>query len=576
MYKVKLTTMLFVFLISIMSSSLNAWGDSVYPLVVLTVPSNGATSVETDQKVNVTFNTRMNPSTINRRTFRVVQEGSTRRTLGRMTYSNKHHRVSFEPRQPFARDTKYNVTIKGGDSTLSSVKDLDGYAMKNDFAWDFRTGPNLSTDAISPTVSFTAPSNGDSGIAINSKIIASFNQAIAEAVNSSTVTFSLKQGTTTIPGTVNYFVNTAVFSPTNNLSINSLYTATVTTQVRDLAGDLLINDYVWSFTTGPNLVDNTPPIDSTSPTVQLVSPINGSTGVITNRNFGVAFSEVIDPFTVTSTTFTLKQGTTPIQGTVTYYGVIATFNPSSSLAPNSTYTATVTNQVRDLAGNPLANNFVWNFTTGPSVQPQQATVDLGTASNFAILAGSTISSTGFTSINGDLGLSPGSTLTGFPPGSINGAQHLNDTTSSQAKLDLTTAYNNAASRTLAPITVSGNIGGQTLTPGLYKSMSALAISSGDLILNAQGDVNAVFVFQVGSSLTIASGRQVILSGGAMASNIFWQVGTSATLGTNSIFKGNILADQSINLQSGAKLDGRALARVGAVSLNSNLIIKPSP
>jgi hypothetical protein len=124
--------------------------------------------------------------------------------------------------------------------------------------------------------------------------------------------------------------------------------------------------------------------------------------------------------------------------------------------------------------------------------------------------------------------------------------------------------------------VAGNIGGLTLAPGLYKSTSSLAISSGDLTLDAQGDANAVFIFQIASTLTTTPGRQVILSGGAQAKNIFWQVGSSATLGTTTIFKGTIMADQSITLNTGATLDGRALARIGAVTLDSNTVTKPAP
>jgi hypothetical protein len=148
---------------------------------------------------------------------------------------------------------------------------------------------------------------------------------------------------------------------------------------------------------------------------------------------------------------------------------------------------------------------------------------------------------------------------------------LGDPAAAQAQLDLTTAYNDAAGRTVGAITVAGNLGGQTLTPGLYKSTSSLEISSGDLTLDAQGDANAVFIFQMGSTLTTTSSRQVILSGGAKAANIFWQVGSSATLGTGSVFKGNILALTSITLTTGATLQGRALARNGAVTLDSNTV-----
>jgi len=141
---------------------------------------------------------------------------------------------------------------------------------------------------------------------------------------------------------------------------------------------------------------------------------------------------------------------------------------------------------------------------------------------------------------------------------------------------LTIAYNDAAGRTLCPVSVAGNLGGQTLTPGLYKSTSSLEISSGDLTLDAQGNSSAVFIFQLASTLTTTAGRQVILIGGAKASNVFWQVGSSATLGANSVFVGTIMADQSISLTTGATLDGRALARIAAVTLDSNTVTKPVP
>lgn len=203
-----------------------------------------------------------------------------------------------------------------------------------------------------------------------------------------------------------------------------------------------------------------------------------------------------------------------------------------------------------------------------------ATVPMAGASGLAILAGSAVTNTGATVIPGDLGLSPGTSVGGFPPGILNDTQHINDVIANQAKLDLTAAYNNAAGRTATDmVTLSGNLGGLTLTPGLYKSTSSLAISSGDLTFDAKGNSSAIFIIQIASTLTTTSGRKVILRGGALASNIFWQVGTSATFGTTSVFKGTVMAMQSISFNTGATLDGKALARNGAVTMSGNTIVR---
>jgi hypothetical protein len=212
----------------------------------------------------------------------------------------------------------------------------------------------------------------------------------------------------------------------------------------------------------------------------------------------------------------------------------------------------------------------------PDAACRQAPVVLGAADNFVVLAGSTVTNDGPTSLTGDLGVSPGTAVTGFPPGTIVGMQHAGDSAAAQGEADLTTAYNDAAGRTLCPITIAGNLGGQTLTPGLYHSTSSLEISSGDLTLDAQGDANAVFIFQMASTLMTTSGRQVFLIGSAKSSHVFWQVGTSVTLGSTSAFQGTIMADQAITLATGATLNGRALARVAAVALDSNTIVKPTP
>ena len=231
----------------------------------------------------------------------------------------------------------------------------------------------------------------------------------------------------------------------------------------------------------------------------------------------------------------------------------------------STTDAAGTSAAIERAGHPVGSGHQLK-RGGPRAQAPS----LGAAATFAVLAGSTVTNTGATVVTGNLGASPGSAVTGFPPGVLRGAKHVADPMSARAMADLTTAYNDLAGRTLAPISVAGNIGGRTLTPGLYKSTSSLEISSGDLTLSGNG----VFIFQIASTLTTTSGRAVVLSGGARASNVFWQVGSSATLGTTSTFKGTIMADQSISLNTGAKLNGRALARIGAVSLAGNTVVLP--
>ena len=261
----------------------------------------------------------------------------------------------------------------------------------------------------------------------------------------------------------------------------------------------------------------------------------------------------------------------------------STVDPSTS--NNPTYSSVVSLLAgEDLfftVGNGLNGNY-YNDATQLSVtiQPSgvctQLPVVLGAAGDFAVLAGSTVTSTGPTMVNGDLGVSPGTAIVGFPPGIVVGDQHSGDPASAQGIFDLTTAYNDAAGRTLCPVSVAGNLGGSTLAPGLYKSTSSLSISSGDLTLDAQGNSDGIFIFQMASTLTTTSGRQVILAGGAKASNVFWQVGTSATLGSTSAFSGTILADQSITLETGVTLDGRALARIAAVSLDNDSVIKPAP
>jgi hypothetical protein len=203
---------------------------------------------------------------------------------------------------------------------------------------------------------------------------------------------------------------------------------------------------------------------------------------------------------------------------------------------------------------------------------QAASVPLGSADSFAVLAGSAVTNTGPSVISGDLGVNPGTAVTGFPPGTVTaGIVHSADAVALRAEGDLVSAYNDAAGRS-STATISADLAGSRLTPGVYTSASSLGLS-GDLTLDARGDPNAVFVFQAGSTLTAGSASRVLLIGGAQACNVFWQVGSSATIGSSSAFAGNVLALTSISLTTGATLNGRALARNGAVTLDTNMITK---
>ena len=207
-----------------------------------------------------------------------------------------------------------------------------------------------------------------------------------------------------------------------------------------------------------------------------------------------------------------------------------------------------------------------------SAAAQEAPVGLGTANSFAVLAGTTVTNTGPSVISGDLGVSPGTAVVGFPPGTVNdGVIHAADAVALQAQADVVTAYDDAAGRATTA-TISADLGGQTLVSGVYTG-GALGLT-GTLTLDAQGDPDAVFVFQAASTLITASSSTVDLINGADVCNVFWQVGSSATLGTDSVFVGTVLALTSIAATTGATVEGRLLARNGEVTLDNNVITAP--
>ena len=348
----------------------------------------------------------------------------------------------------------------------------------------------------------------------------------------------------------------------------------------------MASNKVWTFTTGA-----TP--DTTAPTVISTVPANAATVVAINVKPAAIFSEAMDPATITTAHFTLKQGTTVVSGAVTYVGLVATFSPAANLAANTLYTATITTGAKDLAGNRLASNKVWTFTTGAAAVSGQAPVVLGTAGNYVILAKTGISTTGTTAIVGDLGVSPAaaSYITGF--GLIADPSNVFSTSSIRARNkayaadyapptpdnlttaigDMQIAFTDAAGRTLPDFTElgAGDISGMTLVPGLYKWGTGVLITSAGVTLS--GGANDVWIFQIAQDLTVGNGAIVTLSGGAQAKNIFWQVSGQATLGTTADFKGIILSQTLISLNTGAVINGRLLAQT-AVTLDASAVTAP--
>lgn len=333
---------------------------------------------------------------------------------------------------------------------------------------------------------------------------------------------------------------------------------------------------------------------TTPPTVTAVTPPNATNGVCPNGTIiSATFSKPMNAATLTTSTFTLTSAGGAVAGAVTYVAAtqIATFTPAANLALNTLYTATITTGAMDTFGNGLAANFAWTFTTAAALCPPPPAIipgvsPLATACNFGILAATpSVTSTGATIITGgDVGIFPAASIVGFPPATLTGVKHAGDAVAQQAQLDLTTAYNNMGTAnggtfglgTGTGAIVPADIGGQTLAPGVYRTTSAqpsLGIT-GNLTL--AGPASGVWIFQIGSTLITATGNsQVIMAGGGLSKNVFWQVGSSATLGTNTIFAGNILAQASITANTGATLNGRALARTGAVTLAANPVNVPT-
>ncbi len=317
--------------------------DVTAPAINSAVPANNATLIALSVHPEVTFSEAMNATTINTTNFLLKQ--GTVVIAGTVTYFGTT--ATFLPTTSLMPNTVYTASITTG------AKDLAGNAIASIYTWSFTTGAMV--DGAPPTVLSSVPASNTTGVVNSIHPSVTFSEAM-NATTINTTTFTLKQGTTAVAGTVAYSGTTATFTPASSLVANTVYTASITTGAKDVAGNAIASPYIWSFTTAVAA-------DVTAPTVLSVVPASGATSVAANSNITAAFSEAMNASTITSTTFTLKQGTISVAGLVTYSGTTATFNPAGDLTGNTVYTATITTGAKDLAGNAIATSKVWSFTT---------------------------------------------------------------------------------------------------------------------------------------------------------------------------------------------------------------------
>lgn len=561
------------------------------PLVISTIPANGAINVPLDQVISVTFNKQMRTSTITNATFTV--EGLSP-IDGTITFEDNAlgTTAKFTPTSNLLEDTTYTGRIK------TTVKDQDGNALQIAYVWNFTTGV-----IIRPIVVAVDPVDGANGVPLNKVIAVTFSEAM-NPLSITNATFSLMNGTTEIPVTFEFFGAVVTFKPTVNLLPNTTYTATISNGVQNLSGVSMVSDYVWTFTTGVSI----------APFVVFTDPFHNATNVSLNKIIKATFSEVMNPATLNNSTFTLMNGPILVPGTFSFTGAMVSFTPTVALLQNTTYTATITTGAENPAGEGLAADYLWNFTTSVSVVVGPILGSLDNIASFGGNAGVTNQGINTVIINGGISTTAASTLvTGFHDGLtgdvytetplnvglVTGGIYTapptpgNATTFAIAQQALLDA--NALYISLSPAAMPGGIdpgagelGGLTLAPGVYKSDSGtFKISNGNLTLDAQGNPNAVWIFQTASGLTVGiagptGAKSVNLINGASAANVFWQVGSTAIINSagGGVMVGTIITNSGVTLSTAGNtvqtvLNGRAISLVASVTMVNTTINVPN-
>lgn len=586
--------------------------DTTRPTVTVTLPAPGATAVANNTAITATFSEDMNPATISGSTFTLVNTTLGSAVPGSVSYSATSRSLVFTPTAPstLADNSQFTATVTTGAS------DLAGNGLAANFVWTFTTA--ALPDTTRPTVTVTVPAPGAAAVANNTALTATFSEPMSPATISG-ISFTVVNTSlgTPVGGTVSYSVpaQTATFVPTGGvLASSSVFTATVTAAATDLAGNALAGNtavlpgagnHVWAFTTAALP-------DTVAPTVTAISPQDASTAVCLTRTVSATFSEPMDAATIGPLSFVVSAAGLPVAGTVLYDALsrVATFTPAApaGYAANTAFTVTVrggASGVKDLAGNALALDRSWGFTTG--TQACIAPINLRSVAAFGGFGGAA----GMTNqgVNSVVGGNIGSTavctaVTGFHDatdvytetplnvGVVNGTVYcappapgtiIRLAIAAQARADAQTAYD--AMQALPPggDPGAGQLGGLTLPAAVYTAAGgAFDITLGDLTLDGQGDPNAVWVFQISSSLTVGTptipGR-VLLINGAQAKNVFWQVGSAARIEDRSVMVGTIISPSGVTISTAGQLQqttltGRALSLTASVTMVNTTVVAP--